>query len=103
MNSYSADANYLIQTNGELEPALHQEWVLTNGIGSFTGSSIVGANTRRSHGLLCAATQPPLGRVMTLRRTGEILKLDGGDQPTQTPVNCFAGRKLHPRSESFLR
>src|SRR5262249_50602918 len=64
-----------IQTHGELEPGLEQEWLLTNGTGSFASGTVVGCNTRRYHGLLCAATQPPVGRVMMLNRIGEIVKL----------------------------
>src|SRR6266550_5430292 len=101
--SSAPHAQYVIETHGELQPGLSQEWVLTNGIGSFAGSSIVGANTRRYHGLLCAATQPPLGRVMTLSRIGEILKLDGDDQLHELSVNCFGGGTIHPRGDRFLR
>jgi predicted glycogen debranching enzyme len=94
---------YSVDTNGQLEPALSQEWVLTNGTGAFAGSSLVGANTRRYHGLLCAATNPPLGRVITLSRVGEILKIDGRDTLLELSVNVFAGGSIHPRGDRFLR
>ena len=55
---------------GELEPGLEQEWLLTNGTGSFACGTVVGCNTRRYHGLLCAATQPPVGRAMMDGKTG---------------------------------
>jgi hypothetical protein len=35
------------------------EWLETNGLGGWAGSSITGCNTRRYHGLLVAATKPP--------------------------------------------
>src|SRR5215217_7258635 len=69
------DAEYSLQTQGQLEPHLHQEWLLTNGLGGFASSSVVGCNTRRYHGLLVAATLPPVGRVMALNRVGEIVRV----------------------------
>jgi len=41
--------------------AITREWLETNGIGGFACSTITGANTRRYHGLLTAATHPPVG------------------------------------------
>ena len=41
---------YEIATNGQLEPHLRQEWLLTNGMGGFAASTVVGCNTRRYHG-----------------------------------------------------
>src|SRR5205814_6677391 len=68
---------YSIETYGELQPHLRHEWLLTNGLGSFASGTFIGCNTRRYHGLLCAATTPPVGRVMTLNRVAEIIRLDG--------------------------
>ena len=49
---------------GNLEAALRREWLETNGIGGFASSSIINLNTRRYHGLLVAATKPPVGRAV---------------------------------------
>src|SRR5687768_1150356 len=94
---------YTIETHGQLDPHLEQEWLLTNGLGGFASSSIVGANTRRYHGLLCAATTPPVGRIMTLARIGEIMTVDGDDQRTlEFSVNQFKDT-FHPRGDQYLR
>src|ERR1700760_4385603 len=93
---------YSIETYGELHPGLEQEWLLTNGLGGFASSTVVGCNTRRYHGLLCAATNPPVGRMMLLNRIGEILKLDGSAELLELSVNQFRGN-LHPRGDKFLR
>ena len=53
-----------------------REWIETNGIGGFASSTVSGANTRRYHGLLTAATKPPLGRVTMLSKFEETLILD---------------------------
>src|SRR5260221_11359432 len=98
------NALYTIQTKGQLQPHLSQEFLLTNGMGAFSFSTVVGCNTRRYHGLLCAATHPPLGRMMTLSRLGEILYLDGRmDRLLELSVNQFEGGNIHPRGDRYLQ
>ena len=57
----------MIQFNKEivnnLDAATSREWLETNGLGGFSSSTIIGLNTRRYHGLLTAATKPPVGRI----------------------------------------
>ena len=55
---------------GNLEAATRREWLEANGIGGFASSTLPGINTRRYHGLLIAATKPPVGRFVTSRRVG---------------------------------
>jgi predicted glycogen debranching enzyme len=93
---------YTIETNGQLHPHISQEWLLTNGLGGFASSTVVGCNIRRYHGLLCAATLPPVGRIMLLNRIGEILKLDGSSELLELSVNQFR-ESIHPHGETFLR
>jgi glycogen debranching enzyme len=45
----------------DLATAKKREWLVTNGIGGYSSSTLAGMNTRRYHGLLVAATKPPLG------------------------------------------
>jgi hypothetical protein len=47
-----------------LDASLRREWLETNGIGGFASSTINGVNARRYHGLLVAATKPPVGRAV---------------------------------------
>jgi predicted glycogen debranching enzyme len=54
-----------------------REWIETNGIGGYASSTIAGANTRRYHGLLIAATIPPVGLTVLLSKFEEILFVDG--------------------------
>src|SRR3984893_11559289 len=60
-----------------LDVASRREWLETNGLGGFASSTIVGLNTRRYHGLLVAATKPPLGRLVLLSKIEETLLIDG--------------------------
>jgi len=47
------------------------EWLVTNRQGSYACSTVLGANSRRYHGLLVAATLPPVGRQVVLSLLGE--------------------------------
>ena len=40
-------------------------------VAGFAASSVVACNTSRYHGILCAALNPPVGRVTTVNRIGE--------------------------------
>lgn len=57
---------------------IEREWVTTNGIGGYAGSSIIGAHTRKHHGLLIASLRAPTERYMVLSKINETVKL--GDQ-----------------------
>ena len=54
-----------------------KEWLETNGIGGFASSTLSGMNARRYHGLLVAATRPPVGRLVLLSKLEETLIVDG--------------------------
>lgn len=62
---------------GDFEAATSREWLETNGIGGFASGTISGANSRRYHGLLTAATAPPLGRVTMLSKFEESVEVAG--------------------------
>ncbi len=55
-----------------------QEWLLTNGTGAYAMGTVSGIATRRYHGLLIAATHPPVGRVVALNQMLERLSLGSG-------------------------
>jgi predicted glycogen debranching enzyme len=59
----------------EADPHLHQEWLVTNGLGGYASGTVGGAITRRYHGLLIAALPNPLGRMMMLNGLSERLRL----------------------------
>src|ERR1700753_1763998 len=47
---------------GDLSQAHSREWLVTNGIGGYAAGTVGGTLSRRYHGILIAALQPPLGR-----------------------------------------
>lgn len=60
-----------------LKDGLGKEWVITNGIGAICSSSIIGANTRRYHGLLVAPLLPPARRHLLISKVDESIILGG--------------------------
>lgn len=54
------------------------EWIETNGLGGWASSSVAGCNTRRYHGLLIAATRPPVGRVSLVSKLEEAITTENG-------------------------
>ena len=60
-----------------LENGLNKEWIITNGIGGYSSSTIIGANTRKYHGLLVAPLMPPGNRQLILSKVDEALEIEG--------------------------
>lgn len=58
------------------DEASRREWLVTNGIGGYASASLAGANTRRYHGLLVPAFQPPLGRAVLLSKLEEEVRVE---------------------------
>jgi predicted glycogen debranching enzyme len=88
------------ETCGDLDAALRREWLETNGLGGFASSTIIGLNTRRYHGLLVAATKPPVGRVVMLAKLEETLLIDG--QAFDLSANRYPG-VVHPQGFRYLK
>ncbi|HLC01206.1 MAG TPA: glycogen debranching enzyme N-terminal domain-containing protein, partial [Candidatus Bathyarchaeia archaeon] len=59
------------------EEAIQKEWLLTNGLGGFSSSTVLGINTRKYHGLLVAALHPPGNRNVCLAKLDEEVKVNG--------------------------
>lgn len=85
---------------GRLEIAESREWLVTNGIGGFAMGTIAGLLTRRYHGLLIAALEPPLGRTLLLSKLDEDVKYDGRYMPLFT--NRWAGGKVENEGIRYL-
>ena len=77
---------------------LTREWLETNGIGGFSSSTISGLNTRRYHGLLIAATKPPVGRLVLLSKLEETLLIDG--RRYELSSNQYPG-VIHPHGFEY--
>jgi len=88
---------------GSLEIAESREWLVTNGIGGFASGTVSGNLTRRYHGLLIAALQPPVGRMQLVAKLDEVVRYDGADHDLAT--NRWASGAIEPKGyvniESF--
>ena len=60
----------------DLKDGLKKEWIITNGIGGFCSSTVIGANTRRYHGLLIASLNPPASRYLILSKLDESISIE---------------------------
>ena len=59
----------------DLKECLQKEWVITNGIGGFCSTTVLGLNTRRYHGLLVASLLPPAQRHLILSKVDESIQI----------------------------
>jgi predicted glycogen debranching enzyme len=73
----------------DLAQSSRLEWLETNGLGGFASSTIVGLNARRYHGLLIAATRPPVDRYLLLSKLEEVFLLGG--KRYELSANQYAG------------
>jgi predicted glycogen debranching enzyme len=84
----------------EVNEARKLEWLETNGLGGFSSSTILGLNTRRYHGLLTAATKPPVGRLVLLSKFEETLVING--HRFDFSANQYPGA-VHPQGHRYLK
>jgi len=60
----------------DLNRALQLEWLVTNGLGGYASSTVLGVNTRKYHGLLVSACNPPVNRHVSLSKLDEEVEID---------------------------
>jgi len=67
-----------IQPNilSNFDKAVEMEWIVTNGLGGYASSTILGINTRKYHGLLIAAFNPPTDRRVLLAKLDEEIEIE---------------------------
>ena len=59
-----------------LEQGLQKEWIITNGIGGYASSTIIGANTRKYHGLMVVPLYSPGRRMLVLSKLDESITIN---------------------------
>jgi predicted glycogen debranching enzyme len=92
-----------IRLHGEelsrFDDAIKKEWIVTNGLGGYASSTVLGVNTRKYHGLLVAALNPPSERTVCLTKLDEELEIRKNFYPLF--VNEFQDR-IFPRGNLYL-
>ncbi len=83
-----------------------REWLVTNGLGSYASSTVIGLNTRGYHGLLVASLDPPMMRTLFLSKYEEAVEV-GGKQyllaVNQYPHTVYPQGFLYLEQFSFER
>jgi predicted glycogen debranching enzyme len=77
--SEQAEVQFGRELCGDLAAAESREWLVTNGIGGYASGTVAGSQTRRYHGLLIAALQPPVSRTQLVSAIDEIVHYSGAD------------------------
>ncbi len=87
-------------TYSNFNEAIQKEWIVTNGIGGYSSSTILGINTRKYHGFLVASLNPPLDRRVLLTKIDENIK--NGNEIHSTEANEFRDG-IRPSGYRFLK
>ena len=85
---------------GDLGAAEAREWLVTNGIGGYASGTVAGGLTRRYHGLLVAALQPPVGRTQLVAWIDEIVRCDGAEFALAT--HRWASGAVEPNGLQYI-
>lgn len=69
---------------GDFDSSMRKEWVVANGLGGYASSTVLGVNTRKHHGLLVSALNPPTGRYVLLEKLDEEVIFEGRALPVHS-------------------
>ena len=87
--------------NPSFDSTITKEWLVTNGIGGYASSTILGANTRRYHGLLVASLNPPTQRQVLVSKIEESISIKR-DTNIEFSTNQYPG-VIHPQGYQYLK
>jgi len=84
------------------EPVVSEtlEWLVTNGRGSYASGTVAGILTRRYHGLLVAALNPPVGRYLLVAKFDEIAEYQG--KSFELSSNRWADGAVDPKGYVYI-
>jgi predicted glycogen debranching enzyme len=82
------------------DKAIDYEWIEANGLGGYASSTVIGTHTRKYHGLLISAQNPPVERKVMVSKMDETIWLHG--KATDLGCNKYLGA-IHPEGYIFLQ
>lgn len=85
-----------------LTAADEREWLVTNGLGSYAGAAISGANTRRYHGLFVGSLNPPVQRLVFFSRLDERVSTRGQNGVLELGCNIWRSGAVAPQGHKHL-
>lgn len=79
--------------------AINLEWIVTNGLGGYSSSTVLGINTRKYHGILVSSFDPPLNRRVMITKLDE--QITDNKQTYLLGANEFS-QSIFPRGYEHL-
>ena len=67
------DFEFVFDKLNNYKTNIYREWLLTNGLGGYASSSVIGSHSRIQHGYLIASLHAPLERYLVFSKTNERL------------------------------
>ncbi|MBK9281363.1 MAG: glycogen debranching enzyme N-terminal domain-containing protein [Candidatus Obscuribacter sp.] len=86
---------------GKSNGCRREEWLVTNGLGSYAGAAISGANTRRYHGLFVGSLNPPVQRLVFFSRLDERVSTRGQNGALELGCNIWRSGAVTPQGISI--
>lgn len=85
----------------ELSELIQKEYILTNGLGSFSSSTIINLHTRKYHGLFIASKDSPVERHLLLSNLEEIVTINGKEY--QLSNSQWSDESISPQGYKYLK
>ncbi|MEP6651591.1 MAG: glycogen debranching enzyme N-terminal domain-containing protein [Lapillicoccus sp.] len=90
------------QVCGSLSESALREWLVCDGLGGFAMGTVSGLRTRRYHGLLTVAGDPPATRRLGLAALDAVLTLPSGAE-VRLGVHEWASGAVEPQGHRYLK
>ena len=75
---------------------IKREWAVTNGIGGYAGSSMIGAHSRTHQGYLIASLHAPIERYLVFSKINETATVGTSTVSFETSQHCASGKGQRP-------
>ena len=81
---------------------IRREWVVTNGIGGYAGSSLIGAHNRTHQGYLIASLHAPTERYLVLSKVNESFTQKDNLFSLETSQHKENGKTVYAEGQNYL-
>ena len=81
---------------------IKREWAVTNGIGGYAGSSMIGAHSRTHQGYLIASLHAPIERYLVFSKINEMVTVGTRTVSFETSQHRASGKTVYTEGQKFL-
>ena len=81
---------------------IKREWAVTNGIGGYAGSSMIGAHSRTHQGYLIASLHAPIERYLVFSKINETVTVGTKTVSFETSQHRASGKTVYAEGQKFL-